>query len=231
MLLHHRELMERINGFVDYHLRCGHIREGRVEHDDYEGSIIIRLRLENGENLWFSFSRHEIQMGGAEAFRYWVERMEDDIMRSTFRRWDGSRSSPRRSEPVYVTACSSAAFSFGTMQVWDTSDPIAEQRAKDLFILTAGKKAYDTLQENKPLPIKGSKGTKYTLHNRSTFCVERVKDGAKLCAVVPGVPLWDHLLGIKLMVENDEPAFLKTANVSGGGRSIGRIDSFIQSFR
>jgi hypothetical protein len=30
------------------------------------------------------------------------------------------------------------------------------------------------------------------------------------------VPLWDHLLGIKLMVENDEPRFLKTANVSAG---------------
>jgi hypothetical protein len=45
--------------------------------------------------------------------------------------------------------------------------------------------------------------------------VERPSDGAKLCAVVPGVPLWDHLLGIKLMVEHDEAKFLATANVSG----------------
>jgi len=91
----------------------------------------------------------------------------------------------------------------------------ADAKAKELFKTVAGKQAFDTLDVGKPLPLKGSKGTEYTLHKRATFCVERPSDGARLCAVVPGVPLWDHLLGIKLMIENDEPKFLATANVSG----------------
>src|SRR3990167_4777600 len=80
--------------------------------------------------------------------------------------------------------------------------------------MTCGKKAFDTLKSGKPLPITGSQGTKYTLHKRASYCVERVSDNARLCAVVPGVPLWDHLLGIKLMIEHDEPKFLETANVA-----------------
>lgn len=103
-------------------------------------------------------------------------------------------------------------------------DPAAEKKAEKLFIESAGKPAFDTLAAGKPLPLTGSSGGKYTLHKRASYCVERIKDRAKLCAVVPGVPLWDHLLGIKLMVENDEPRFLKTANVSGGEPRMGIRD-------
>jgi hypothetical protein len=91
----------------------------------------------------------------------------------------------------------------------------AEDKAKTLFKSVAGEMAFKTLDGGKALPVKGSKGTDYLLHKKASFCIERPSDGARLCAVVPGVPLWDHLLGIKLMVENDEPLFLKTANVSG----------------
>lgn len=95
-------------------------------------------------------------------------------------------------------------------------DPKADQKAKDLFLLVAGRKNFDCLNSGKPISITGSKGTAYRLFRQASFCIERVIDGAKLCAVVPGVPLWDHLLGIKLMVENDEPKFLSIANVMGG---------------
>jgi hypothetical protein len=89
----------------------------------------------------------------------------------------------------------------------------ADKKSRELFRKTAGDEAYQTLESGKPLPLTGSNGTQYTLHKRASFCIERVSDGAKFCAVVPGVPLFDHLLGIKLIVERDEDAFLKTANV------------------
>lgn len=107
---------------------------------------------------------------------------------------------------------------------------LAETRSKDLFKLACGTEAFETLEAGGALPINGSKGTKYTLHKRAIYCVTRVNDGASLCAVVPSVPLWDHLLGIKLMVENDEYAFLQKANISGGNpiarprrRSMGEL--------
>lgn len=91
----------------------------------------------------------------------------------------------------------------------------ADQKARELFRRTAGDEAYRVLESGAPLRVVGSKGTPYLLHKRATYCVERPSDGAKLCAVVPGVPLWDHLLGIKLTIEHDEETFLRTANVSG----------------
>ena len=100
---------------------------------------------------------------------------------------------------------------------WDLSrekDATAQKKSEELFLLTCGKESFDTLNSGKPLPLTGSEGTKYTLHKRASYCVERVSDGARLCAVVPGVPLWDHPLGIKLMIEHDEPKFIETANVS-----------------
>lgn len=95
----------------------------------------------------------------------------------------------------------------------------ADTKAKALFIAAAGEAAYQALESGQPIRITGSAGTDYLLFKRASFCVERPSDGARLCAVVPDVPLYDHLLGIKLMVEHDEPAFLATANVSGGARA------------
>jgi hypothetical protein len=92
----------------------------------------------------------------------------------------------------------------------------AYKKARELFIKTAGMDAYLTLNAGRPLPILGSKGTPYELIKKAAFCVRRPDNGVELCAVVPGVPLWDHLLGIKMMVEHDEPRFLAIANRSTG---------------
>ncbi len=94
------------------------------------------------------------------------------------------------------------------------SDSEADKKAEGLFRNVAGDVAWQRLSKKQSLPITGSLGTKYLLHKQVTYCVTRVSDKAKFCAVVPKVPLWDHLLGIKLMVEHDEPKFLKVANVS-----------------
>lgn len=91
----------------------------------------------------------------------------------------------------------------------------SDDKAKALFIAVAGQDAYDKLEATHTIQVVGSKGGRYFLYRRATYCVTRESDGVRLCAVVPGVPLWDHLLGIKLMIEHDEPRFLKTANVSG----------------
>lgn len=98
----------------------------------------------------------------------------------------------------------------------DSGNTEADKKARELFKTTAGEAAYNALAAGKAIPIRGSQGTKYQLYPQATYCVERESDGARLCAVVPGVPLWDHLLGIKLMVEHDEPTFLATANVAAG---------------
>lgn len=106
---------------------------------------------------------------------------------------------------------------------WGTgSRPEAEERARDLFVMTLGEPAIELVNSNAGLPVTGSQGGDYRLHAMMSYCVSRPSDGARLCAVVPGVPLYDHLLGIKLMIENDEPEFLRTANVSGG-RQTARV--------
>lgn len=92
----------------------------------------------------------------------------------------------------------------------------AKVKARALFAHVAGEQAAAQLERDEQLPLRGSQGGEYALLKRSAYCVRRLKDGAELCAVVPNVPLWDHLLGIKLLVEQDEPRFLRTANVSGG---------------
>jgi hypothetical protein len=88
----------------------------------------------------------------------------------------------------------------------------AEERAKDLFRMVAGQEAYERLSTG-GMDIVGSMGTKYRLFPWHSFCVRRESDNAALCAIVDGVPLWDHLLGIKLLIEHDEPRFLSVANV------------------
>jgi len=98
---------------------------------------------------------------------------------------------------------------------------VADAKAKELFTLTAGAEALAVLEAGGALPVTGSQGGCYTLHKKASFCVTRLKDKAQMCAVVPGVPLYDHLLGIKLVIENDEKRFLATANVSGGGDNAG----------
>lgn len=172
------------------------------------------IRLVNNEYISYRYTGLEIAQGGPEGFRYFLRTIESDIRARCERyggytttrtgMWEGRTREEIEGHLMWL----------GVDWAAPEKDTAAEKRAQDLFLMACGKEAFDTLNAGKPLAVTGSKGTSYTLHRRATYCVERKKDNTKLCAVVPGVPLWDHLLGIKLMIENDEPAFLKTANVA-----------------
>ena len=188
------------------------------------------------QRLRFSITNHELEMGGVETLRFWLETIERDLRR---RYDDWRRSRPVASlgplDAIGITAeacrryrdqilnnyadvamyANGVAFGVG----YSERNEEADTKAKDLFISVAGQDAFQTLESGKPLPIKGSQGTDYRLFKRAAYCVERPSDGARLCAVVPGVPMYDHMLGIKLMVEHDEPEFLMVANVAGGARN------------
>lgn len=173
-------------------------------------------------------------MGGLNGLRFWLDTIERDL-RNHFdeaREYHRSMRAPsglsinqQRINETYRRMMDAAELMIQPNIIgWDemyrspfTDD--AEEKSKELFVAAAGNEAFQTLESGKPLPINGSEGTAYHLFKRASYCVERPHDGARLCAVVPNVPLWDHLLGIKLMVEHDEPTFLKTANVSGGRRA------------
>jgi hypothetical protein len=98
-------------------------------------------------------------------------------------------------------------------------------RARELFIRTAGMDAYQVLNNGGMLPVTGSLGTAYVMTKRASFCLRNAHTQVEYCAVVPGVPLWDHLLGVKLMVEHDEPRLLATANTSIGRGAFGYVNN------
>ena len=164
-------------------------------------------------------------MGGVDAVRHWIDVIDRDVWERCGR-YRPNTTRPATASEIRVREQEMRMLmeryrlemrppNVGWYTAWDSpKNEEAEKKAKELFKTTAGTEAFAALDAGKPFPITGSKGTKYTLHKRASYCVERVSDGAKLCAVVPGVPLWDHLLGIKLMVEQDEDKFLKTANVA-----------------
>ena len=195
------------------------------------------------QRLRFSITNHELEMGGMETLRLWLDTIERELRR----RYDDWRRSQRTYFSQYPDhvgipeevlrlqreAIASQIDAANNPAIWGTGvwgrDEItldeffrkdeADKKAKQLFISAAGQRAYDTLEAGKPLPIIGSQGTDYQLFKRAAYCIERPSDGARLCAVVPGVPMYDHMLGIKLMVEHDEPEFLMVANVAGGARN------------
>ncbi len=175
----------------------------------------------------------ELRYDAMEGVRRWIRHTEDEIRHyheRVLRERPVAAPPPERHadwhdavrwQAIYGQSIVNPRY-FGIDFASEQIDKKAEKRAKDLFRMVAGKEAYERLQAG-TLPIKGSNGTPYILHRRATYCIERPNDGAQLCAVIPNVPLWDHLLGIKLMVEHDEPRFLKTANVSGGRRDVSQM--------
>lgn len=88
----------------------------------------------------------------------------------------------------------------------------AHAKSQELFKRTLGVDAFKTLLWGGSIPVKGSEGGNYLLQCKYSHCVVDIDRGMSLCAIVPGVPLWDHLLGIKLMIENDEKRFRKVAH-------------------
>lgn len=205
-----REVEREIDRFLRSLSDRGLINDWRL-NVDYTYSLRVCLKLADGRECFYSFSISELEMGGIRALHYWLDRIDHDLSGVVRSNRDSLWDSSNGDNPGLIGWNSYSGF-FNLSLTPEQEK--ANEKARDLFKMVAGAKAYETLDKMKPLPITGSQGTAYTLHNRATYCVERVKDQAKLCAVVPGVPLWDHLLGIKLMIEHDEPKFLKTANVS-----------------
>ena len=194
-----RYLQRQLNAFVDSLVRRGHLRSRRdaeisrlINSDAYE----MHFLLVDGQVIRSFVSGLELlQDGVAQLF----QRTGHEI-RSRFEHQDIAPI-PReiRGDELY------GGWGQGYSSCYM---PEVEERAEALFKMICGEEAHRVLNRG-PLPITGSSGTQYTLHKRAQYCVER--DGVGFCAVVPNVPLWDHLLGIKLLVENDEPSFLKTA--------------------
>lgn len=235
-LFHAYENRWRANGWV---------RDIQAQYRIERDSTDLVIRLHDGRGLFYSLTAHEIVMGGMDAARHWFEHVERDIRQQALGEYGlanqlGNYTAQQQlgyqQLQQYNTlvqqqmAAQTAILMQNTLNQaqtrvmfgWDLAQPgftdEADKKARELFKKTVGEKEYEILDKGNPLPITGSKGTAYNLFAKASFCIERIKDKARLCAVVPGVPLWDHLLGIKLMVEHDEPTFLKTANVSGGQR-------------
>ena len=181
-------------------LRRGYIQHFRQYYSLEFDVLNIDVYFHVGRARHYRITSHELVNGGQEAIRYWLRTVYEDV-RSRVQRV------PNQHRREYV-----GPINIGDW--WKPQDEKAEARSEALFMLACGKEAFETLKSGKPLPLTGNNGTKYTLHKRSTYCVERDSDHSKLCAVVPGVPLWDHLLGIKLMIEHDEQKFIETANVA-----------------
>ncbi len=208
-----RELCSQVRSY-------GWCADARIirDHDvlNYHERVRIAFRMVDGQTRTHEINLTELAMEPdhvAEIFRNWRRNVILDL--EAYHAPIAAQMDRQRQQQVAMMQQQMAG-----LQQWaqtqTQANPEAEARSKELFISAAGKKAFDDLSAGKSIALTGSKGGKYTLHKRSSFCAERTSDGARLCAVVPGVPLWDHLLGIKLMIEHDELKFLKTANVSGG---------------
>ncbi len=228
-----RELRE----WLDHLRRIGLISECRVEHISHDATVRFDFILPNRRDYHAVLTHSELRMGGVEELWRWTRHVERGIAHEGERPRHGAVADrplrygeedeyrrQRYEQQRFMQEHMQWEMLRGLAQTpWLGIDPArteadekAKKRAADLFKATAGEEAFKALEAGKPWPITGSKGTKYLLHRRASYCVERVSDKARLCAVVPNVPLWDHLLGIKLMVEQDEEKFLKTANVAGG---------------
>jgi hypothetical protein len=226
---------------VDRWRARGMICEWHVRENLYGDAIELTLMLPNGRPMSYVMTHHEINMGQIGSVRDWLGTIEEELVRQYIEEerrnsWRVTQAPPSPSiRPMramrdidlidrerYLNEIITRGYPAGYfgMDLCPTPFSVkAETKSKALFITIAGQQEYQVLESGRPLPLKGSLGTDYELYKRATYCVERPRDGAKLCAVVPDVPLWDHLLGIKLMVEHDEPTFLRTANVSGGHRA------------
>ena len=225
MVVDYRSAMSALRGFADHLLRTGLVRSVELRDHPETDSVDLIISTESGPRR-YTLTGTEIMHGGEDALIHWCDNVERDlrVLQAGRRAAVASSIAPppppphvardwdRLFDPDEIALLFGLPRSDGSI----LNSRKSQERSAELFRLACGKEAFDTLEAGKPLPMTGSNGTAYTLHKKSSYCVTRVSDDALLCAVVPGVPLWDHLLGIKLMVEHDEPKFLKTANVAAG---------------
>lgn len=183
----------------------------------------LSVECADGQTYHQALTYHELEMGGERAIEHWF-RVFDDTLHRAEMAWR------RRARPIheemriydqeirratgldrrFLESCRVETFTDFSIDHSET-----ERRSAELFKRMAGEEAFRLLESGRQIAVRGSAGGAYRLRKQASYCVTREGDGARMCAVVPGVPLWDHLLGIKLTIEQDEPRFLRTANVSG----------------
>lgn len=196
--------------------------------DDGTGARILTVEFDGGRYRDFALHREELANGEIER---WLEVVMREIGLEQTQDWrSGAARMAARAAAERIDEMARVMASGVVDRMTDSmlnhvlgipsTDDAAEKKAEALFVQTAGQVARDELANGFGLQVKGSAGGDYVLHKKRSYCVTRVSDGAQLCAVVPGVPLWDHLLGIKLTIEHDEPEFLRKANVAGVERFI-----------
>jgi len=228
-MMHDILIRQISDGFNDLRIR-GYVHEWRIRSDINCDATLLDVVLTHGESRSYDITGLEMLNEGDPG--YWFDTVKRDIIYRCDRiRQEGSQqynqfAAMAQQQQFYNDAAMQAVLTEASVQQyrrqldqrmgWAPENEAAQKRAEELFLMICGKKAFDTLKSGKPLPITGSQGTKYKLHKRASYCVERVSDNERLCAVVPGVPVFDHLLGIKLMVEHEEEHFLKIANIAVG---------------
>lgn len=212
-----------LGGWTERLVREGLIQSFWFRRAPGDHSTLLDVRFHDHCGATYRLTDEEVANGGLEGAEHWLRVIEEDIR-------------ARRGSGIVVPLVFSVANDHWRLDELAVTglNPIgwgdaAETRARNLFLAVAGVAAVETMEAGKPLRIKGSEGTRYLLFKRAAYCVERESDGTRLCAVVPGVPLWDHLLGVKLMVEGDEPAFLAAANVAMPFRTAEHMNSRIDA--
>ena len=252
-------LRRRIEARLDRLRTEGYLRDFRSWNDPASDRVLFEATLFYGEIRQYALTALEAMQSGPEIDEDWLIHVERDIIYRCDRIRQDNNWAIANQQHYQSAAMGQQCADFDLYQrqlsnfamravsperlaqqyqqinqamEWPPPNEGAQKRAEELFLMICGKEAFDTLKSGKPLPVTGSQGTRYTLHKRASYCVERVSDNARLCAVVPGVPLWDHLLGIKLMIENDEPKFLETANVANGylNAAIANTDQYGNRF-
>lgn len=187
-----------LRGFGDYLVAGGLVRRADSTYDICRDITRFRVQFHDNSYAEFALSNWELQTGGRDGFREWTRHLHRAI--------ECRAQATVRLDMLY-------GFTIPRERIFHGEPSIADATAEKLFKETAPM-VYREISKNGWAAIVGSEGTKYKLHKCVSYCIERVSDRARLCAVVPGVPLWDHLLGVKLMVERDELKFLETANVA-----------------
>lgn len=91
----------------------------------------------------------------------------------------------------------------------------ANARARDLLERHLSPAQLESFRALGTFDVRAASGHRYRIEQGRTVNVTR-DDGASFCAVARGVPLCDHLLAQKMMLEADEEAFLAVAVRWGG---------------
>lgn len=195
-----------------------------VERSDYDHRQLT-VSCADGNCYTQVLSNHELEMGDVRALEHWFRVFDDTLHRAEmeWRRRERPQSiheEMRRADQEIARFTGLDRRFIETFTDFSIDHSETERRSEELFRKTAGELAWNLLKHGKRILIRGSEGGAYRMIKQASYCITRESDGARMCAVVPGVPLWDHLLGIKLTIEQDEPRFLRTANVSGEAYTV-----------